>query len=514
MNGATAAVTLHLGGADLFRRHPLPQQMAYRVVVHRETIPIVVVPGIMGSRLAHGSQRLWDPDDAWFMLVKYGLRGALARQRLLLGPTLTYTPSYGRVHHDDPHHNRRFANEHPDGVSRGWGGVAWNFYGPVLRRLACRRWPRAIGQLVHLPVYACGYDWRSSCAESGAALARTLTEITNRHGRPGRAIVITHSMGGLVARAALALHGIRERVLGVIHGVEPRTGAPTAYWRLRAGFERRPAHTPLHGVPLIGAPLERLAGLASAFVLGQNGLEVQSLLGNMPGALELLPHAAYRDNTGASAWLRLFGADHNVERELPRADPYREIYASDDEQIAAFRSAHLLGRRQAPTPDGARAWMRLQQRLNAASAVTKALAEARHSATQSFHGTGARSCDRIGLHKRWRLRAPVNGKAAAVRPALVDNGKLEQVLAERGLRELVLTLDAPDGEGDGTVPVSSAGPAPEAADATTHWAVPGLAHDAAFTDERVLTRVEALIEELCMTHLRSLARAAAATEVG
>lgn len=53
-----------------------------------------------------------------------------------------------------------------------------------------------------------------------------------------KVIIVTHSMGGLVARSACVLHGAEGKVLGVIHGVQPSVGSPAAYWRMKAGFER------------------------------------------------------------------------------------------------------------------------------------------------------------------------------------------------------------------------------------------------------------------------------------
>jgi len=45
------------------------------VEVQKETIPIVFVPGIMGSRLkrAADGKKVWDPDDKLFMLWNYGM---------------------------------------------------------------------------------------------------------------------------------------------------------------------------------------------------------------------------------------------------------------------------------------------------------------------------------------------------------------------------------------------------------------------------------------------------------
>lgn len=123
-----------------------------------------------------------------------------------------------------------------------------------------------------------------------------------------KVIVVTHSMGGFVSRALTEIHGC-DKVLGVSHGVQPATGAPAAYKRMRAGFE----------------------GVAQV-VLGRNAAEVTAVTANSPGALELLPTADY--NHG-KPWLFVRepqsadGSKPPAILALPKnGDPYSEIYQS------------------------------------------------------------------------------------------------------------------------------------------------------------------------------------------
>lgn len=124
-----------------------------------------------------------------------------------------------------------------------------------------------------------------------------------------KVILVTHSMGGLVARALTQLHGY-ERVLGVVHGVQPATGSSTIYHHMRCGYE----------------------GIAQV-VLGRNAGEVTAVVANSAGALELAPSAEYREGR---PWLFLCDAQGQVLKDIdgkPRAypqnqDPYEEIYKS------------------------------------------------------------------------------------------------------------------------------------------------------------------------------------------
>lgn len=185
-------------------------------------------------------------------------------------------------------------------------------------------------------VWAGGYNWLQSNRDSGKAIQeliektilpfynqgeRVVVEDTPdgdgndrryiRRAKPNRplakkVIVVTHSMGGLVSRALTEIHHC-EHVLGVSHGVQPATGAPATYKRMRAGFEG-----------------------AEQLFLGRNAAEVTGVLSQAPGGLELLPTADYNDG---KPWLlvREKGHGKKVILHLPqKKDPYREIYCSPE----------------------------------------------------------------------------------------------------------------------------------------------------------------------------------------
>lgn len=182
-------------------------------------------------------------------------------------------------------------------------------------------------------VWAGGYNWLQSNRDSGAAIKdlieKTILPFYNegrtvvaedtpdgeggnhcciRRRKPGRpiaekVIVVTHSMGGLVSRALTEIHAC-DKVLGVSHGVQPATGAPATYKRMRAGFE----------------------GMEQV-VLGRNAAEVVAVLSQAPGGLELLPTADYNDG---QPWLKVRERKGVKETlALPKhGDPYSEIYLS------------------------------------------------------------------------------------------------------------------------------------------------------------------------------------------
>jgi hypothetical protein len=202
---------------------------------------------------------------------------------------------------------------YPVGVKSDWGEITGD--APLSEeqlKKAARYW---------YPVHAVGYNWLKSNADAGAYLSGKIAEFIGHYAKLGyecnRAILVTHSMGGLAARAAChpEMGQAESQVLGVVHGQMPATGAGAAYKRCHAGFE-----------------YNRLLGDVVGHILGQNGPEVAAVFSNSPGALELLPNQLY-----GAGWLRVQERSGEVLLSLPKADPssgkadpYGEIYSVRD----------------------------------------------------------------------------------------------------------------------------------------------------------------------------------------
>ena len=164
------------------------------------------------------------------------------------------------------------------------------------------------------PVHAFGYNWLQSNAQSGKDLKDRIESIIQSYRAQGKTcekvILVTHSMGGLVARAACNLHGMEGKVAGVFHSVMPTDGAAATYKRMVSGF---------------GGEGGGLMGWAVANILGPRGNFTTPTLALNAGPLELLPNKRYNDG---KPWL--FVKDAAGEAlALPKkdgGDPYREIY--------------------------------------------------------------------------------------------------------------------------------------------------------------------------------------------
>jgi hypothetical protein len=183
----------------------------------------------------------------------------------------------------------------------------------------------------YYPVWAYGYNWLQSNEIAATGLLAYIDQVLAHYGKckyfrhQGKVILVTHSMGGLVARRTaqmLAEQGQEDKILGVVHGVQPVMGAPALYRRLRAGQEVGENFDPVSMI------------VASIMGWGEEEMTVQ--LGRAPGALQLAPTCDY-----PMGWL-VAHFDKKTERDaagretehfgemilvLPRENPYKEIYS-------------------------------------------------------------------------------------------------------------------------------------------------------------------------------------------
>ncbi len=509
------AKKLQLDWADLFKPIQGLSPGEYEMEVKRETVPILFVPGIMGTRLKNTKNaKIWDPDSPVFMLKKYGLIHCTAAKKKQMTVGDAFDESFLVPYEDDKDHNDKVLEAFPGAAERRWGGVAWSSYGKVLTRLHKQEWSPAVRACFDLPVYAFGYNWSASNSRSGKQLKAFIDELKKSLPNCKQVIIVTHSMGGLVTRSALLEHGADASVLGVIHGVQPATGAAAAYWRMKAGFER---------TDLV---MSRLA----AWVLGTNGEEVTALLANMPGGLQLLPSKHYTDNAGSKQWLKFADFDGKVTAARPQGCPYEEIYKNKSDFWRLVNPAFLTpGKRKDDLTGPEEAWEVFENFADTARAFHDNVKLTPNAPTHAFYGAGKKfrtpdkvvykvaehgwkqvGKDLLQLSLKTALAAewggPWGAGASLAAHAIThtdwwqSRGGFTARITKDGVT-LEATLQSADGAGDGTVPESS-GKAVEA----PAKAFNEVAHEPAFTHDSeelpVLTFTTGLIEKFCVDKIK------------
>lgn len=295
-------------------------------------LPVILVPGIMGSRLkiylSNNNVVLWNPDSKISIANNIGRKTARQKREILnpvnktefprdidislmqmttVAPPRFGVPSYQELGFGggaiDAETKDEFESKICDHlISKGWNEVVWDYYGKFLVTL--QEHSHSF-QGADFPVYAVGYDWRGSNAKSAQRLHERIQDVTEKE-NADQVVIITHSMGGLVARSYVDQYG-EDLVQGVIHISQPTHGAPLLYRRLRVGALTQEQQA------LLGSYGGLLGGwdkfIWSVLIEGEqtDPESAATIVGVMNGALELLPTSSYRmertEQVPYSSWL-------------------------------------------------------------------------------------------------------------------------------------------------------------------------------------------------------------------
>jgi pimeloyl-ACP methyl ester carboxylesterase len=311
---------------------PSDDSIAVCHMVPDRVIPIIFVPGIMGSNLK-GS----DTKPSWLVnspasMAKWAPKDSAFRKRTL-DPASTTVFDGGDLPTGTPLSAAELQR-------RGWGTVAKKSYGdwlvwlqnalddshpgtdhgrkglraslmeqvvaPGLEKLTEAE--VALSYQYRLPVHAVGYNWLQSNEVASQVLADAIHGIVTEYRKTSRCekvIIVTHSMGGLVARHCSEIRKYSDKILGIVHGVMPATGSATAYKRVKAGWESDGT----------------VVGEVARHVLGATAEEITAVFAQSPGALQLLPSSDY-----GNGWLKIRDGEKSVPPLPQGGDPYTEIY--------------------------------------------------------------------------------------------------------------------------------------------------------------------------------------------
>lgn len=227
-------------------------------------------------------------------------------------------------------------------------------------------------------MYAVGYNWLNSNSQAADYLAGRIQAVLERcrnelgvkcqHG----VILVTHSMGGLVARMCAKRNP--NLIQGVVHGVQPAIGAATAYRRVRAGWE----------------------DIAGAVGLGGTGQKIMPVFANAAGPLELLPNQRY-----GTGWLRVTCNGRELFQLPAGPDPYTQIYLKKKAWWRLMDAAWINPIGNLSPATLASAWSNYEKMLGQAKSFHSALGNYYHP--NSFVHYGADSNHQAFNRVTWKL---------------------------------------------------------------------------------------------------------------
>jgi pimeloyl-ACP methyl ester carboxylesterase len=339
------------------------------------------------------------------------------------------------------------------------------------------------------PVHAFGYNWLATNEDAASRLKTFVEKVRGEYNKGAfrceQVLLVTHSMGGLVARACAQLPGMSDRIAGVVHGVMPAVGAAVAYRRCKLGM--------------------REEDFGAGLVIGSDGQEVTAVFAQAPGALQLLPSQRYRPD-----WLRVAPTKGQPALSLPKAkgdgtcDPYDSIYACRDKWWGLINEAWL-----APSGGMPITWETYITNLNRARDFHAGLKTHYHPNSYVYYGADAKqpSFETVTWRVSPGLRPDDSSRPAmpavlGMRPDQLRmdgtnpeyvGGKTEWHTTPGGYGANVSAYETShweihgemqDGAGDGTVPASS-GSAPlrdNAGAVRQQFKLTGFAHEPAYKD--------------------------------
>jgi pimeloyl-ACP methyl ester carboxylesterase len=382
-------------GDPLFESVKSPECFKVRALVvwpPRDTIPVIFVPGLMGTNLmlkGEDQELAWrPPNGTWegIKAAKAGENSTPAERQRLFDPENTIVDNQGECRVND----NLYWLTTDEARRRSWGELHAGSYLDILHQLehclndqymkpdfpqskdnhllgaiglmqyldgrpgggkphhnssqpdygrlareAVAAWhmdaaPKALTKKeierlddYYYPVWAFGYNWLRDCEETAmgapglTGLVQKIDEVIAYYQKSpyfkceGKVILVTHSLGGLVARRAAK--AVPDKIMGVVHGVCPLAGAPTVYRRFRAGIQTEFSRADIKGQFF-------------ADVAGNTAAEMTATLACAPGPLALAPTGEYPKD-----WLRVTHRRKMFDTpvlvaSLPKADPYEEIY--------------------------------------------------------------------------------------------------------------------------------------------------------------------------------------------
>jgi len=520
--------TAHLSSVDCKTR-------ALLRIPSSKVIPVIVIPGIMGSNLCATTdpskpvnkalkpgEAAWRPPNGSVEGLneadKWESRKPNLRQQILDGETLdvdgsgllTGTPDlqvpfdaavlrergWGQIHASSYGLLLSHLELHLNAVFRTFSGkpalqARWIYLQKYDRSLWNVRNDTGVtaklteAQLkqfaqYHYPVYALGYNWLQSNALSADRLENRIHEIMkfwgDRKQQCNQVILVTHSMGGLVARACAKR--IPDKILGIVHGVMPALGAPVCYRRIACGTES-----------------DSYVSGKFADIAGRKQDDTTPVMATAAGPLELLPNNQY-----PKPWLHATFENNDGKRFAHLSLPNGNVYDMYRDTASWYRMidpglADPAKKFSNPT----------EVAVKIANAITQAehfhttlLGDYYHPNSYAFYGDDPEHLSFGTCHWHAVKTAPPPEKGVLASGTLISrNAKTggRTVKFSNG-STVQFTHSIQDGPGDGTVPKQSGmGPAQGVRQL---FRTRGYDHQGSYANESMLTLTLQLIAKIAL----------------
>ena len=520
--------TAHLSSVDCKTR-------ALLKIPSSKVIPVIVIPGIMGSNLCATTdphkpankalkpgEAAWRPPNGSAAGLKeagiWKQRLPKLRQQILDPDTLDVDDTGLLAGTPD----MQVPFDAAVLKERGWGQVHFSSYGTLLSELELHlnsvfcaygrnpvpesrwiylgKWDRSLWDVrnntgatakltdaelkkfaqFHYPVYALGYNWLQSNELSADRLEKRIEEIikfwTDRKQQCTQVILVTHSMGGLVARACA--RRIPDKILGVVHGVMPALGAPVCYRRIACGTE--PGN-------FVANKFAEIAGRTEA--------DTTAAMATAAGPLELLPNNQY-----PKPWLHATFGDSEQHRRAHLSLPTGNVYDMYRDTTSWYRMIDPALADPADKFGGPiKVANEIKKAINQAERFhTTVLGDYYHPNSYAFYGgdAGQLSFGTCRWHAAKMTPAPA--------PAVLASGIVVSRDDEDGGRtvkfssgaNIHFTHSVQDGPGDGTVPQQSGmGPAKGVKQI---FCTKGYDHQGSYSNEAMLALTLQLIARIAL----------------
>ncbi|MNK32939.1 hypothetical protein D3C87_514100 [compost metagenome] len=299
------------------------------------------------------------------------------------------------------------------------------------------------------PVHALGYNFLQSNAITAIIIAKRIRGIVIGYQKCGfkcnEVILVTHSMGGLLARALMhpsygnMLNDEAVKILGIYHNVMPTLGAASAYKRMRFGFKEK------------SGPINTL----EAQILGIDGEHATAILANAPAPLEMLPSTAY-----GQEWIKVVDATDKLLWSWPRGkdSAVESIYLQPANAWWRMINPSWVNPANIPPKKGG-GINNVMRRLKDASELLKEIEKIFHPNTYASYCASKEflSYGEITFKVTEGLEIKNSSNSEKIIPSpnkwqlLTDDAK-GNLTVQAGTRVLKLKLQPPNSTGDETVP--------------------------------------------------------------